>query len=76
MALLENMRIFVRVVELGSLSAAGRSVRMSPAVVSNRPQQPAVVSNPSLADDIRAAAMQPPLSRLSDNTTDHLQQVV
>ena len=39
MALLENMRIFVRVVEMGSLSAAGRSVRMSPAVVSNRIQQ-------------------------------------
>jgi DNA-binding transcriptional LysR family regulator len=39
MALLENMRIFVRVVDLGSLSAAGRSVRMSPAVVSNRIQQ-------------------------------------
>lgn len=39
MALLENMQLFVRVVELGSLSAAGRSVRMSPAVVSNRIQQ-------------------------------------
>ncbi|WP_029010255.1 LysR family transcriptional regulator [Azospirillum halopraeferens] len=39
MALLENMRIFVRVVELGSLSAAGRSLRLSPAVVSHRIQQ-------------------------------------
>ncbi len=39
MALLENMRVFVRVVELGSLSAAGRQVRMSPAVVSHRIQQ-------------------------------------
>ncbi len=32
----EDMAIFVRVVELGSLSAAGRDMRMSPAVVSNR----------------------------------------
>ncbi|MDJ1157062.1 LysR family transcriptional regulator [Chelatococcus sp. SYSU_G07232] len=39
MSLLENMRIFVRVVDLGSLSAAGRQVRMSPAVVSHRMQQ-------------------------------------
>ena len=39
MALLENMRIFVRVVELGSLSAAGRNLRMSPAMVSHRIQQ-------------------------------------
>ncbi|MGQ9365059.1 LysR family transcriptional regulator [Azospirillum sp. ST 5-10] len=39
MALLENMRVFVRVVELGSLSAAGRNLRMSPAVVSHRIQQ-------------------------------------
>ncbi|CAO3455491.1 Transcriptional regulator SMb21291, LysR family [Azospirillum argentinense] len=37
-ALLENMRVFVRVVELGSLSAAGRSLRLSPAVVSHRLQ--------------------------------------
>jgi Transcriptional regulator len=37
-ALLENMRVFVRVVELGSLSAAGRSMRLSPAVVSHRLQ--------------------------------------
>lgn len=39
MALLENIRVFVRVVELGSLSAAGRHLRMSPAVVSHRLQQ-------------------------------------
>ena len=39
MALLENMRVFVRVVEAGSLSAAGRSLRMSPAVVSHRMRQ-------------------------------------
>lgn len=39
MALLENMRVFVRVVELGSLSAAGRHLRLSPAVVSHRLQQ-------------------------------------
>lgn len=38
MALLENMRVFVRVVELGSLSAAGRALRLSPAVVSHRLQ--------------------------------------
>ena len=38
MALLENMRVFVRVVELGSLSAAGRNLRLSPAVVSHRLQ--------------------------------------
>jgi len=38
LALLENMRVFVRVVELGSLSAAGRSLRLSPAVVSHRLQ--------------------------------------
>jgi DNA-binding transcriptional LysR family regulator len=37
--LLENMRTFVRVVEMGNLSAAGRSLRMSPAVVSHRIQQ-------------------------------------
>jgi DNA-binding transcriptional LysR family regulator len=36
MALLENMRVFVRVVELRSLSAAGRQLRLSPAVVSHR----------------------------------------
>ncbi|MDE1146947.1 MAG: LysR family transcriptional regulator [Azospirillaceae bacterium] len=39
MALLENMQVFVRVVELGSLSAAGRNLRMSPALVSHRIQQ-------------------------------------
>ncbi|TWB28574.1 LysR family transcriptional regulator [Nitrospirillum bahiense] len=39
MALLENMQVFVRVVDLGSLSAAGRNLRMSPALVSHRIQQ-------------------------------------
>ena len=38
MALLENIRVFVRVVEQGSLSAAGRQLRLSPAVVSHRIQ--------------------------------------
>jgi DNA-binding transcriptional LysR family regulator len=38
MATLENMMVFIRAVELGSFSAAGRSVRMSPAVVSYRIQ--------------------------------------
>jgi DNA-binding transcriptional LysR family regulator len=37
--LLENMQVFVRVVEQGSLSAAGRQLRLSPAVVSHRMQQ-------------------------------------
>jgi len=37
-ALLENIRVFVRVVEQGSLSAAGRQLRLSPAVVSHRMQ--------------------------------------
>jgi DNA-binding transcriptional LysR family regulator len=37
--LIENMRVFVRVVEFGSLSAAGRHLRLSPAVVSHRLQQ-------------------------------------
>ena len=32
----DDMAIFVRIIELGSLSAAGRDMRMSPAVVSNR----------------------------------------
>ncbi|WP_374655817.1 LysR family transcriptional regulator [Dongia sp.] len=32
----EDLAIFARVVELGSLSAAGRDLRLSPAVVSNR----------------------------------------
>ncbi|TQV76217.1 LysR family transcriptional regulator [Denitrobaculum tricleocarpae] len=36
MSLLENIRVFVRVVELGSLSAAGRHMRVSPAVASHR----------------------------------------
>lgn len=36
MSLLENIRVFVRVVELGSLSAAGRQMRISPAVASHR----------------------------------------
>jgi DNA-binding transcriptional LysR family regulator len=38
MATLENMLVFIRAVELGSFSAAGRSARMSPAVVSYRIQ--------------------------------------
>ena len=38
MALLENIRVFVRVVELGSLSEAGRQMRLSAAVVSHRMQ--------------------------------------
>jgi DNA-binding transcriptional LysR family regulator len=33
---LSNIRVFVRVVELGNLSAAGRDQRVSPAVASNR----------------------------------------
>ena len=32
----EDIAIFVRVVELGSLTAAGRDMRLSVAVVSNR----------------------------------------
>lgn len=36
MAYLDNISVFVRVVELGSLSAAGRDMRISPAVASNR----------------------------------------
>jgi DNA-binding transcriptional LysR family regulator len=36
MAYLDNLRIFVRVYELGTLSAAGRDQRVSPAVASNR----------------------------------------
>ena len=39
MALLENIRTYRRVVELGGLSAAGRDLRLSPAVVSHRIQQ-------------------------------------
>ena len=36
MAYLDNIAVFVRVVELGNLSAAGRDMRLSPAVPSNR----------------------------------------
>jgi DNA-binding transcriptional LysR family regulator len=36
MSYLDNLRVFVRVVELGNLSAAGRDQRASPAVASNR----------------------------------------
>ena len=36
MAYLDNLAVFVRVVELGGLSAAGRDLRISPAVASNR----------------------------------------
>jgi DNA-binding transcriptional LysR family regulator len=36
MAYLDNLRVFVRVMELGNLSAAGRDQRVSPAVASNR----------------------------------------
>jgi len=35
-AYLDNVAVFVRVVELGNLSAAGRDMRISPAVASNR----------------------------------------
>jgi DNA-binding transcriptional LysR family regulator len=35
-AYLDNVSVFVRVVELGNLSAAGRDMRISPAVASNR----------------------------------------
>lgn len=35
-AYLDNLSVFVRVVELGNLSAAGRDMRISPAVASNR----------------------------------------
>lgn len=38
MATLENIFVFIRVAELGSFTAAGRSLRMSPAVVSYRIQ--------------------------------------
>lgn len=38
MATVENILVFIRVVELGSFTAAGRSLRMSPAVVSYRIQ--------------------------------------
>ncbi|WP_349365696.1 MAG: LysR family transcriptional regulator [Nitratireductor rhodophyticola] len=36
MAYLDNIAVFVRVVELGNLSSAGRDMRLSPAVASNR----------------------------------------
>ncbi|MEQ1952873.1 LysR family transcriptional regulator [Mesorhizobium sp. CN2-181] len=36
MAYLDNLKVFVRVVELGNLSSAGRDLRVSPAVASNR----------------------------------------
>ncbi|WP_173934912.1 LysR family transcriptional regulator [Chelativorans sp. Marseille-P2723] len=36
MAYLDNIAVFVRVVELGSFSAAGRDMRISPAVASSR----------------------------------------
>lgn len=36
MAYLDNIAVFVRVVELGNLSNAGRDMRISPAVASNR----------------------------------------
>ena len=36
MAYLDDIAVFVRVVELGNLSAAGRDMRISPAVASNR----------------------------------------
>ena len=39
MALLENIQIFVRTIELGSLSSAGRQLRLSPAVMSHRLQR-------------------------------------
>ena len=39
MPLLENIKAFMRVADLGSMSAAGRHVRLSPAVISHRMQQ-------------------------------------
>ncbi|WP_374829289.1 LysR family transcriptional regulator [Paenochrobactrum pullorum] len=36
MSYIKNLRVFIRVVELGNLSAAGRDQRASPAVASNR----------------------------------------
>ena len=36
MAYLDNIRVFIRVFELGSMSAAGRDQRVTPAVASNR----------------------------------------
>lgn len=39
MSYLENIRTVVRVYELGSMSAAGRDLRISPAVMSSRISQ-------------------------------------
>jgi DNA-binding transcriptional LysR family regulator len=39
MAVLQNIQVFVRVIELGSFSAAARNLRLSPAVVSHRIRQ-------------------------------------
>ncbi|RMD48660.1 MAG: LysR family transcriptional regulator, partial [Alphaproteobacteria bacterium] len=36
MPYLESIRVFVRVIELGSITAAGRDQRLTPAVASNR----------------------------------------
>lgn len=36
MSYLESLRVFVRVVDLGSITSGGRDLRMSPAVASNR----------------------------------------
>lgn len=36
MSYLESLRVFVRVVELGSITSGGRDLRLSPAVASNR----------------------------------------
>lgn len=36
MSYIDNVRVFVRTVEVGNLSAAGRDLRVSPAVASNR----------------------------------------
>jgi DNA-binding transcriptional LysR family regulator len=36
MAYLESLRVFVRVVELGTITSGGRDLRLSPAVASNR----------------------------------------
>lgn len=36
MSYLESLRVFVRVIELGSITAGGRDLRLSPAVASNR----------------------------------------
>ena len=33
---IDSLRLFIRVVELGSITAGGRDVRMTPAVASNR----------------------------------------